>query len=81
MMRSMMVAGNLAPNHDDSAALGSVGRYAVIDIGSNSIRLVIFDQLSRGLSVIFNEKVLCGLGSGLSATGYLNVKGVEWLYP
>ncbi len=76
-MRSMMVAGNLAPNHDDSAALGSVGRYAVIDIGSNSIRLVIFDQLSRGLSVIFNEKVLCGLGSGLSATGCLNVKGVE----
>ena len=52
-------------------------RYAVIDVGSNSIRLVIFDRLSRGLSVMFNEKVLCGLGSDLEVTGRLTQKAVD----
>ena len=52
-------------------------RYAVIDVGSNSIRLVIFDRLSRGLSVMFNEKVLCGLGSDLEVTGRLTQRAVD----
>ncbi|EJF75846.1 hypothetical protein MEC_00401 [Bartonella alsatica IBS 382] len=35
---------------------------AVIDIGSNSVRLVIYEGLVRSPTVLFNEKVLCGLG-------------------
>ena len=35
---------------------------AVIDIGSNSVRLVVYEALTRNLSPIFNEKTLCGLG-------------------
>ena len=53
------------------------GPVAVIDVGSNSIRLVIFSGLERGASTLFNEKVLCGLGRGLAGSGRLHPKGVE----
>jgi exopolyphosphatase / guanosine-5'-triphosphate,3'-diphosphate pyrophosphatase len=52
------------------------GRLAVIDIGSNSIRLVVYDALKRVPLPIFNEKSMCGLGRGLARTGYLNRDGV-----
>src|SRR5690242_9854410 len=48
------------------------GRIAVIDIGSNSLRLVVFDGAVRAPIALFNEKVLCGLGRGLGKTGRLN---------
>jgi exopolyphosphatase / guanosine-5'-triphosphate,3'-diphosphate pyrophosphatase len=51
-------------------------RVAVIDIGSNSIRLVVFDGLKRAPFPLFNEKVMCGLGRGLERTGELNAEGV-----
>ena len=44
---------------------------AIIDIGSNSVRLVAYESLSRALTPIFNEKVLCGLGRGVATTGFL----------
>ena len=50
---------------------------AIIDIGSNSVRLVVYEGLSRSPTVLFNEKVLCGLGSGLAESGELNPTGVE----
>lgn len=50
---------------------------AVVDIGSNSVRLVVFDGARRAPVPLFNEKVLCGLGRGLAATGRLNEAGVE----
>lgn len=50
---------------------------SVIDIGSNSVRLVIYEGLSRTPSVLFNEKVLCGLGKGLVSTGRLSEDGVK----
>ena len=53
------------------------GRVAVVDIGSNSIRLVLFDGLKRAPFALFNEKVMCGLGRGLERTGLLNPEGVQ----
>ena len=50
---------------------------AIIDVGSNSVRLVIYEGLSRSPTVLFNEKVLCGLGAGLAESGELNPTGVE----
>ncbi len=44
---------------------------AVIDIGSNSVRLVAYDGLNRSPTPIFNEKVLCGLGRAVATTGRL----------
>ncbi|HEY4986504.1 MAG TPA: exopolyphosphatase [Bradyrhizobium sp.] len=44
---------------------------AVIDIGSNSVRLVVYETLARSLVSIFNEKALCGLGREVQSTGLL----------
>jgi exopolyphosphatase/guanosine-5'-triphosphate,3'-diphosphate pyrophosphatase len=45
---------------------------AVIDIGSNSVRLVVYEGAPRAPSIAFNEKVLAGLGIGLAKTGELS---------
>lgn len=50
-------------------------RIGVIDVGSNSIRLVVYDRNCRSPVPIFNEKVLCGLGRGVEASGHLNAEG------
>ena len=50
---------------------------AVIDVGSNSVRLVVYDQAKRAPIPVFNEKVLCGLGRGLDSTGRLNPDGAK----
>ncbi len=51
-------------------------RIGVIDVGSNSVRLVIFDGMARSPAYFYNEKILCGLGAGLGETGRLNPEGV-----
>jgi exopolyphosphatase/guanosine-5'-triphosphate,3'-diphosphate pyrophosphatase len=53
------------------------GRVAVIDVGSNSLRLVVFDKRSRCPVPVFNEKALPGLGRGLEKSGKLNPDGVK----
>lgn len=50
---------------------------AVIDIGSNSVRLVLFRLEGRALFQVFNEKTMAGLGRGAAETGRLNPEGVE----
>lgn len=50
---------------------------AVIDVGSNSVRLVIYRMEGRAIVPALNEKVLAGLGRGVQATGRLNPEGVE----
>lgn len=49
---------------------------AVVDIGSNSVRLVVYDGLRRSPYPIFNEKILCGLGRGVATKGKLNDEGM-----
>jgi exopolyphosphatase / guanosine-5'-triphosphate,3'-diphosphate pyrophosphatase len=44
---------------------------AVIDIGSNSVRLVVYESMARSLVTLFNEKTLCGLGREVQSTGLL----------
>jgi hypothetical protein len=44
---------------------------AVIDIGSNSVRLVVYETMMRSLVTLFNEKTLCGLGREVQTTGLL----------
>jgi exopolyphosphatase/guanosine-5'-triphosphate,3'-diphosphate pyrophosphatase len=57
-------------------ALSSESRdAAVIDVGSNSVRLVIYRLEGRAIWTVFNEKVLAGLGSDLSSTGRLSPQG------
>lgn len=51
-------------------------RVGVLDIGSNSIRLVVYDHAGRSPIPVFNEKALCGLGRGVTETGNLPVEGM-----
>ena len=59
-----------------AAASHALKRYAVVDLGSNSVRLVVFEGLSRNPVTIFNEKAVLRLGRGLETTGRLNEDGV-----
>src|SRR5207302_7001413 len=53
------------------------GRIAVVDVGSNSLRLAVFERLGAILLPLLNEKVMCALGRGIAVTGRLNPAGVE----
>ncbi len=57
--------GDSQPGSPDSAG----NRIAVIDTGSNTVRLVVYDGLRRTPMPLFNEKVFCGLGKSVAATG------------
>nr|WP_229583181.1 Ppx/GppA family phosphatase [Paracoccus sp. S-4012] len=59
---------------DPSARL--LRRVGVVDVGSNSIRMVVFDGAARSPAYFYNEKVMAGLGAGLASTGRLNPEGV-----
>lgn len=50
-------------------------RIGVIDIGSNSVRFVVFEGNFWTLKYFYNEKVICGLGKGLNLSGKLNPQG------
>lgn len=52
-------------------------RTAIIDIGSNSIRLVVYDGPRRIPFVLFNEKVMAGLGASLARTGRIEPDALE----
>ncbi len=51
-------------------------RRGVVDLGSNSVRLVVYEGNSRNPVPIFNEKAVLRLGRGLQATGRLNDEGI-----
>lgn len=52
-------------------------RTGIIDIGSNSIRLVVFAGPARFPAVLFNEKVMAGLGRGLGENGLLDQQAMD----
>ena len=65
-------APNPVPGGEARAA-----RVAVIDIGSNSVRLVVFEGGTGQPTAIYNEKVQCGLARDLQMTGVLHEEGVQ----
>ncbi|MEO1176734.1 MAG: exopolyphosphatase, partial [Pseudomonadota bacterium] len=62
------------PLFDDPTAR-ALSRVGVVDVGSNSVRLVIFDGAARSPAYFYNEKIMCALGAGLSETGKLSPEG------
>lgn len=78
--------GNLPADEDwgpfgrplfDSPSARNLARVGVVDVGSNSVRLVVFDGAARSPAYFYNEKVMCGLGAGMAETGRLNPEGRE----
>jgi exopolyphosphatase/guanosine-5'-triphosphate,3'-diphosphate pyrophosphatase len=60
----------------DRKAASATGRIGIIDLGSNSLRLAVFERQGAALFPVLNEKVMCGLARGLSTTGRLNRDGM-----
>ena len=57
------------------ASARALSRVGVIDVGSNSVRLVVFDGAARSPAYFYNEKVMAALGAGLRETGRLSPEG------
>ena len=55
-----------------------INKEAIIDLGSNSIRMLIYDNLLNSQIPIFNEKAICELGKNLDKTGKLDPKGSDF---
>lgn len=62
------------PLFEDPSAR-ALARVGVVDVGSNSVRLVVFDGAARSPAYFYNEKIMCALGAGLSETGHLSPEG------
>ncbi len=61
----------------DAAGAAVASRSAIIDIGSNSVRLVVYDGPQRIPFILFNEKVMAGLGASLSKTGAIEAGAMK----
>ncbi len=66
-----------APARAEAAPTAPPRDVAVVDVGSNSVRLVLYRVDGRTIWTTYNEKVLCGLGRDLGRTGRLSPEGVE----
>ncbi|HUJ47496.1 MAG TPA: Ppx/GppA family phosphatase [Rhizomicrobium sp.] len=55
---------------------GRGGPVAIVDIGSNSVRLVVYESFSRTPAVMHNEKAICAIGRNMVSTGRLNDEGI-----
>ncbi|MDX6595851.1 MAG: exopolyphosphatase / guanosine-5-triphosphate,3-diphosphate pyrophosphatase, partial [Solirubrobacterales bacterium] len=67
------VALEVEPIHDRPTA----GRVAVIDQGTNSIRLLVAEPSERGFAEIARDLVITRLGERVDATGQLDPRAVE----
>src|SRR6056297_3483390 len=67
--------GPFARSRFDDPSVRALSRVGVVDVGSNSVRLVVFDGAARSPAYFYNEKIMCALGSGMSETGRLNPEG------
>jgi len=59
----------------DGPEARALSRVGVVDVGSNSVRLVVFDGAARSPAYFYNEKIMCELGTGMAETGRLNPVG------
>ena len=59
----------------DDPSVRALERVGVVDVGSNSVRMVVFDGAARSPAYFYNEKIMAGLGKGVSDTGILNPEG------
>ncbi|HVZ12899.1 MAG TPA: exopolyphosphatase [Bauldia sp.] len=65
-----------APAEDAPGRILNGGPVAIVDIGSNSVRLVVYEHLGRSATPLFNEKELCGLARGVAARGRLDLEAI-----
>jgi exopolyphosphatase/guanosine-5'-triphosphate,3'-diphosphate pyrophosphatase len=75
------MSGTSTPSADVRAPSGTRprpkprGPVAVVDIGSNSVRLVIYESETRAAATLHNEKSICGIGRDMVTSGRLHGEG------
>jgi len=69
-------SGDAGAHEDAPGRIFNGGAVAIIDIGSNSVRLVVYEHLGRAATPLFNEKELCGLGRGIASRGRLDPEAI-----
>jgi exopolyphosphatase/guanosine-5'-triphosphate,3'-diphosphate pyrophosphatase len=67
---------DLQPRSSPRLDPGREGPFAVVDIGSNSVRLVIYEGLKRSANALYNEKTICAIGRNMVRTGQLDGEGI-----
>ena len=77
MPSSMTIEDEAGQSPSESQSVSAKGRVGVIDIGSNTVRLVVYETPTRLPIPIFNEKSQCALAAGMSKTGKLSPEGVS----
>lgn len=58
-----------------SAASKLRGPVAIVDIGSNSVRLVVYESQTRVAATLQNEKSICAIGRDMVTSGRLHAEG------
>jgi exopolyphosphatase/guanosine-5'-triphosphate,3'-diphosphate pyrophosphatase len=58
-----------------ASALKARGPIAIVDIGSNSVRLVIYETQERVAATLQNEKSICAIGRDMVTSGRLHAEG------
>ena len=67
LKKEIEILNTLCQKHSDSHK-----NFSIIDIGSFSIRLVVYDSLSIVSRTLFNEKVICNLGRKVNVSGNID---------
>ena len=58
-----------------AASSAAIGPVAIVDIGSNSVRLVVYESATRVAATLQNEKTICAIGRDMVTTGRLHAEG------
>src|SRR6516162_2333748 len=74
-MAGANVASDLNTANVTRARRGTRGPIAIVDIGSNSVRIVIYEGQTRTPATLDNEKAICAIGRDMVTTGRLNAEG------
>lgn len=77
MSGSASLPVDIGDDFSSRAEHGARERIGIVDIGSNSVRFVVFDRLARTVHTVHNEKTICSIGRDLGLTGMLYKDGVE----
>lgn len=76
-MSSTGTIDGAAPQGARGGGKAKSGPIAIVDIGSNSVRLVVYESFSRTPAVIHNEKAICAIGRNMVSSGRLNEDGIR----
>lgn len=71
----MSTVTDLKTGAQPRAAAKARGPVGIVDIGSNSVRLVIYESQARNAATVQNEKSICGIGRDMVSSGRLHAEG------